>query len=212
VTVLVALLSVASALAARPVDAIASAVAARVGVPVADVEVTGLGLPEDANVDAAWVVDLPAGQRRFTGATTVSLRREDAPVRFSLRPRVVTWHAVPVAERSVRAGEPVSLVTARVASDVLRTEDPVTGGRWVARVGIEAGAPVTTARVRPAPDLADGADVKLIAGTGALRVAAPGRLLSDAWVGAPVSVLNLATRAVLKGTYRGENTVALEGP
>ena len=204
---LVALLSVTSALAARPVDAIASAVAARVGVPVADVEVTGLGLPEDANV-----VDLPAGQRRFTGATTVSLRREDAPVRYSLRPRVVTWHAVPVAERSVRAGEPVSLVTARVASDVLRTEDPVTGGRWVARVGIEAGAPVTTARVRPAPDLADGADVKLIAGSGALRVAAPGRLLSDAWVGAPVSVLNLATRAVLKGTYRGENTVALEGP
>jgi len=210
--VLVALLSVATALAARPADAIAAAVAARAGVPATDVEVTGLGLPEGADVDAVWRVDLPAGQRRFTGTTAVYLQREDGPARFALRPRVVTWHEVPVAERSVRAGEAVALVRARVASDVLRAEEPVDEGRWVARVGIEAGTPVTTARVRAAPDLADGAEVKLLAGSGALRVAAPGRLLGDAWIGAPVSVLNLATRAVLKGTYRGENTVALEGP
>jgi hypothetical protein len=197
--------------AVLPAEAIASAVSARAGVPATDVEVSALGLPATALVDGAWGVELPPGLRKFTGSTPVTLSRPDG-ARFAVRPRIVTFSMVPVAQLSVRAGEPVALAQARVASDVLRSEDPVGEGRWVARVALAAGDPVTVSRVRQAPDLGQGADVKLTAGSGPLVVAAPGRLMADAYVGAPVSVLNLATRAVLKGTYRGNHVVALEGP
>ncbi len=197
--------------AATPADAIASAVASRAGVPVTDVEVRELGLSAEwLAQDADWVVDLPVAQTRFAGATPVVLRQ--GATRFPLRPRVVTYAEIPVAASSVKSGEPVVLATARIASDRLRSEEPVPAGAWVARVAIAAGEPVTTARARRAPDLADGADVKVLAGAGPLRVAAPGKLMEDAYVGAPVSVLNLATRAVLHGTYRGEHVVVLETP
>jgi len=197
--------------AVLPAEAIASVVSARVGVPLADVEVTALGLPAQAVVDGAWGVELPPGLRKFTGSTPVTLLRPDG-ARFAVRPRIVTYAMVPVAQGSVRAGEPIVLTQARTASDVLRSEEPVGEGRWVARVAIAAGDPVTASRVRQAPDLGQGADVQLTAGSGPLVVAAPGRLMADAYVGAPVPVLNLATRAVLKGTYRGNHVVALEGP
>ncbi len=198
------------ALAATPADAIRAAVATRAQVPLADVEVGPLGLlPAVASLDTDWEVRFP-GDTVFRGSTAVQLTGGGRS--YALRPSVVTWREVPVAAESVRAGEPVVLATARVSSDRLKSETPVSVGAWQARVAIAAGEPVTTARVRPLPDLRNGAEVRVLAGAGALQVRAPGKLMEDAFVGAPVAVLNLATKVVQRGTYRGNGTVALETP
>jgi flagella basal body P-ring formation protein FlgA len=207
----------ASALAATPVQAIREAAARHAGVPEVDVDVGMLGLPDAvAQRDATWDVQFPAAGT-FTGATPVLLVADGA--RYQLRPRIVVTRTVPVAAAAARTGERVEIVTARVGSDRIRGEVPVAlptaAGApcaWQARVAIAAGEPVTTARVRPYPDLLQGTDVKLEAGGGRLTVQAPGRLLEDAFVGARVGVLNLATRAVQRGVYHGNGTVALESP
>lgn len=205
---LIALASVA--LAATPTDAVRAAVAARAQVPVADVEVGPLGLlPAVAALDTDWEVRFP-GDAAFRGSTAVQLTGGGRS--YALRPHVITWREVPVAAESVRAGDAVVLTVARVASDRLKSETPVAAGAWQARVALAAGEPVTTARVRPLPDLRNGAEVKVLAGSGGLQVRAPGKLMEDAFVGAPVAVLNLATKAVQRGTYRGDGTVALETP
>lgn len=198
------------ALAATPIDAIRVAVAARAKVPLADVEVGSLGLlPAVAALDTDWDVQFP-GDALFRGSTAVQLRGGGRT--YALRPHVITWREMPVAAESVRAGDAIQLTTARVASDRLRSETPVAPGDWLARVAIGAGEPVTTARVRVLPDLRAGAEVKVLAGVGGLQVRAPGKLMEDAFVGAPVAVLNLATKVVQRGTYRGDGTVALESP
>lgn len=206
-----------SALAATPAVSIRQAAAQQAGVPETDVEVGMLGLPEAvAQRDATWDVLFPVAGS-FTGATPVVLVAEGA--RYQLRPRIVVTRSVPVARAAVRPGERVELVEARVGSDRLRGEVPVPmpsttapTQAWQARVALAAGEPVTTTRVRAYPDLLQGAEVKLEAGAGKLSVRAPGRLLEDAFVGARVGVLNLATRAVQRGVYRGDGTVALESP
>ncbi|MEN9785847.1 MAG: Chaperone for flagella basal body P-ring formation [Pseudomonadota bacterium] len=207
----------ASALAATPSQAVRLAAARQAGVSEDDVEVGMLGLPPaTAERDAAWEVQFPAGGA-FTGATPVLLVSDGA--RFQLRPRIVVTRTVAVAAASARPGERVELVPARVGSDRIRGEVPVplpsgpdAARGWQARVAIAAGEPVTTARVRPYPDRLQGTDVKVVADVGRLSVRAPGRLLEDAFVGAQVGVLNLATRAVQRGVYHGDGIVALESP
>jgi flagella basal body P-ring formation protein FlgA len=204
------LLLTGSASAALPEAVVREVVAARAGVALADVEVGPLGLPASALVDGAWQVSLPSNAV-FTGATTMTL--SNGPARFVVRPRVVVWREVPVAASAVSAGSPVEVGSARVASDVLRGEVPVDPSlAWDATVSFTAGQPVTMNRVRPRADVREGAAVRIEAGVGPLSVSAPGELLSDARVGQRVAVLNLATRAVQDGVYRGENVVALEAP
>ncbi len=208
--VAVAVLLSGAASAALPEVAVRDAIATRAGVPVADVEVGPLGLAAAAAFDAPWIVDIAPGST-FTGATTITLRAGEA--RYSVRPRVVIWREVPVAADAVAPGEPLTLTTARVSSDRLRGETPVDPSRaWDASVSFDAGDPVTVNRARPQADLREGTAVRIEAGIGALSVWAPGELLSDARVGQRVAVLNLATRAVQHGVYRGGTTVALEAP
>jgi flagella basal body P-ring formation protein FlgA len=210
VGVAVAVLLSGVASAALPEVAVRDAVARRVGVPVADVEVGSLGLLPSAAVDAAWIVDF-APSSTFTGSTTLTLRNGD--VRYVVRPRIVIWRDVPVAAEAVAPGQPLTLVTARVSSDRLRGETPVDPVlTWDATVSFAAGDPVTINRARPQPDLREGAAVRIESGAGSLSVSAPGELLSDAQVGQRVAVLNLATRAVQHGVYRGGTIVALEAP
>jgi flagella basal body P-ring formation protein FlgA len=179
-------------------------------VALADVEVGPLRLPASAAVDGPWQVSLPSNAV-FTGATTMTLSNGEA--RFVVRPRVVVWKEVPVAASAVAAGSPVEVGSARVASDVLRGEVPVDPSlAWDATVSFAVGQPVTMNRVRPRADVREGAAVRIEAGIGPLSVSAPGELLSDARVGQRVAVLNLATRAVQDGVYRGGNVVALEAP
>ena len=108
------------ALAATPIDAIRAAVAVRAKVPLADVEVGSLGLlPAVAALDTDWDVQFP-GDALFRGSTAVQLRGGGRT--YALRPHVITWHEMPVAAESVRAGDAIQLTTARVASDRLRSD------------------------------------------------------------------------------------------
>lgn len=210
VALAIALVLTGSASAALPEEVVREAVAARAGVPVVDVEVGPLGLASSAAVDGPWQVSLPSGAV-FTGATSLTL--VNGAARYVVRPRVVVWRTLPVAAAAVSPGAPLEIAYARVASDVLRGETPVDPAlAWDAAVSFAEGQPVTVNRVRPRADVREGTPVRIEAGLGSLSVSAPGELLSDARVGQRVSVLNLATRAVQHGVYRGANIVALEAP
>lgn len=206
------MLSVLAALAwaASPEEAVRLSVASRLGLMVEDVEVTEVGLPASAPLDAEWQVGLPRSGG-LTGSVPVVLEAEGG--RWAVRPRVVAWASVPVAAGPTERGERVRVVMERRRLDTLRGEDPVDPAEeWIARVPFSQGDPVTRGRVRPLPDATEGEGATIVAGVGGLTVTAPGRLLEDGWVGKPVTTLNLATSAVVTGTYGLDGRVHLEEP
>lgn len=193
-----------------PEQAVRQAVAAHESVSVEDVYVGALPVMAGAPVEADWTVDLPEAVG-LCGSVPMVLTAEGR--RHAIRAPITVWHTAPVATAPVTAGQRVPLGSARVSCESLHGETPVDPGRpYEARVAFAAGAPVTTARVRAWPDVEKGAEVRIVAAAGRLTVAAPGELLQDAYTGRPVAVLNLATHAVLTGTYTGNNVVKLAGP
>lgn len=198
------------ALAGDPGLAVREAVADRLGVPLADVELVDLGaagLPTDVE----WRVDLPA-VGPWWGTVPLVVRSPDGVLRYALRSRITVWQELPVAARAVGAGEPVEVTLARLPRERLRGEVPVDpSASWEARVDLGAGTPLTTARVRPRPDREAGSLVTIVAGSERLWVAANGRLGEDAFVGRPVRVANLDTHAVLVGVYQPDGSVRVGG-
>jgi flagella basal body P-ring formation protein FlgA len=192
-----------------PAEALRDAVARQEAVPVADVEVGPLGTLSGAPADAEWSVRLPANE--VCGRVPVVLTTGDH--RYAVTAPITVWRELPVAATAVRSGAAITLTTARVPCTLLRGETPVDPSQsWEADVSIAAGAPVTMARVHTQPDVQKGANVRIEATAGALTVAAPGQLLQDGFSGQKVSVLNLATHAVLVGVYTGNNIVTLAAP
>jgi flagella basal body P-ring formation protein FlgA len=201
-------LSFANALAAGTVqDAVREAVAVREGVPLADVDVSGIGDLPNAPREADWAVTLPASGS-VTGTVRVTVRA--GALRYGILPHVVVWRELPVAAADVAAGAPVAVQMARVSSDLLGGAAVDPSGAWTARVPLEAGEPLTAVNVRATPDIARGTPVRIVSDQGLVSVSAPGKILDDGMVGDRVAVLNLATRAVQSGTYRGDATVSLE--
>lgn len=198
------------ALAGDPELAVREAIAARVGAPLADVELVDLGVSGlPAEVD--WRVDLPA-VGPWWGTVPLVIRSADGARRYAVRARVTVWQELPVAAKPAAAGEPVEVHLARLPRERLRGEAPVDpSARWEARVDLPAGAPVTTLRARPRPDGEEGTLVTIVAGTDRLRVAANGRLGEDAFVGRPVRVANLDTHALLVGVYQPDGSVRVGG-
>ncbi len=195
-------------MAAVPVgDAVRAAVAERSALPVEDVVVTGIGVLPNAPLEADWAVTLPR-TGSLTGDVQVVVRAGTA--RYAIVPHVVVWRSLPVALTPTVAGQRVPVILRRVSSDRLRAETVAPDGAWVARVRLAAGEPLTSANVRPSPDVQRGAPVRIVSAQGHVSVSAPGELLDDAFVGRRVAVLNLATRTVQSGTYRGGSIVALE--
>jgi flagella basal body P-ring formation protein FlgA len=195
--------------ASTPEQAIRDAVAARVGVPVTDVEVQPLGLPEGTG----WAAELPAVGVVW-GVVPVTVRGvlPTGDARYAVRPRIEVFKQLPVATLAVSSGEVVPVTIARVAMDSLRGATPVDATRaWEARVDLPAQTPLTTRSVRLRPDAKAGRTVSIIAGSGPLRVMAPGQLSEDAFVGATVHVVNLATRVVLVGTFTEDGHVDVGG-
>ena len=84
-------------------------------------------------------------------------------------------------------------------------------GPYLAVAPLEAGAPVTIARVRTAPDWKSGSTVTLVAGSGALVIRTAGSLLSDARNGERVRVANPSTGAVVVGVLTADGTVMVQG-
>lgn len=195
--------------AATPELAVREAIAARVGVPVADVEVVGLRLPAGED----WRAEVPSvGQLWGDVPVTVRGVLPTGETRYGVRAHVTVFQELPVATSAVHVGEVVPVTTARVAMDSLRGATPVDpAGRWEARSDLAALTPLTTRCVRPRPDAKEGANVAIVAGRGPLRVVAPGQLSEDAFVGADVHVINLATRTVLVGRFTEDGQVAVGG-
>lgn len=193
-----------------PADAVREAVAKHESVPVADVEVGGLGALQGAPEDADWAVRLPEA-RGLCGSVPVVLSTPGH--RYAVRALVTVWLDLAVSETAVTPGERVRLTSSREPCTVLHGETPVDPSlAWEAAVSLAAGSPVTTGRVRTWPDVRKGAGVRIEAGSGGLIIAADGQLLQDGFVGAKVAVLNLATRAVLSGTYSSDGVVRVPGP
>lgn len=190
-------------------DAVRDTVAAHLEVAPEDVEVQGLGALANLDPDVECGVQLPR-VGPVEGIVQVVLYCGEA--RYSTRAVVSVWRTVPVAAWSVEAGDRVEYTMERVAGHRLRGENPVEPtGAFRARVDLNAGDPLTTARSSPWPDAPRGAEVLLVASSaGGLVVTANGQLLQDGWVDQPVGVLNLATRAVLQGTFRSDGTVVVE--
>jgi flagella basal body P-ring formation protein FlgA len=208
---LLCLLSLSAlASAAGTADPIRAAVAAQLGVDEADVEVRSVGTVAGLPDGDTCAVQLPR-VGAVTGLVPVTLHCGAG--RWQTHAYVEVWRSVPVAVADTRAGERVEVRTERVSSYRLHGEEPVADvGTWTARVDLEAGAPLTTTRVRPAPDLERGSPVRLVAGGNGLRITADGELLQEGWHGRPVSVLNLSTRTVLEGVYAGDSVVTLGTP
>lgn len=179
----------------------------RLGDSAVDVELLSLALgrPLACPAGAAIAVHTAPGED-FLGLVPVDLlgRAPDGTVCERLRTtaRFRVWVDAPVAVEARAPGAPVGPVSrARVdrASIIGR---PVTdAASRVARVPLEPGTPLTDQTTRPAPLAAEGATVTLVAGTGPLTISATGRLLEDALPGQPVRVANLATGAVVQGTF-----------
>lgn len=198
------------ALPMGPEASIRATVAAHLQLDEADVQVRALGSLAGVAPDQNCGVQLPR-TGPVDGIVPVVLFCGDG--RWSTRAVIETWRHVPVAAADAGPGEIVDYRVERVSSERLRGEEPVgVEGTWTARVGLRAGEPLTTARVRQAPDLARGERVRILAGADGLVVAAEGEALRDAFVDEPVSVLNFSTRAVVQGTYRGDGLVTLDAP
>jgi flagella basal body P-ring formation protein FlgA len=216
---LIPLLLLAGAFAPAPAQAkeaalaIREAVAARLELPVADVEVGALGWVEGTPSDRDWRVELP-GYGNLTGRVglTLSAEAEGRPVRHRISPDVQVWRRIPVAAKTTRPGQVVEFRIERVRSDALRGETPVDASRaWEASTTLSVGQPITTSRVHPVPDAREGAAVQILVERGAVRISAPGELMDDAFVGEPVHVTNLSTRGVLTGILTAEGTVLIGG-
>lgn len=204
------MMGLALLVAFTPADAVREAVAKHESVPAEDVQIDGLGALQGAPDDADWVVRLPEA-RGLCGSIPVILSTPGH--RYAVRAVVTVWLDLAVSETAVSPGERVRVTSSREPCTVLHGETPVDPGlAWEAGVSLAAGSPVTTARVRTWPDVRKGAGVKIEAGVGGLTVTADGQLLQDAFVGKKVAVLNLATRAVLSGTYLSDGVVRVEGP
>ncbi|MBM4364643.1 MAG: flagella basal body P-ring formation protein FlgA [Deltaproteobacteria bacterium] len=189
--------------AVEPSVAIGAAVAERLGIGAADVEVGKVDISGPGDLD--WTVELPRyGTVTGRVPVTLSASSEGHPVRFRVTVPVDAWLSVPVAQSDTLPGHDLVLGTARVRATILGAEKPVDPAlQWEASTTLARGQPVTTLRARLAPSAREGASVTLMATRGAVTIRAPGRLEGDAFEGQPVAVTNLATKTMQSGTYRG---------
>jgi len=166
-----------------------------------EVEVHWLGLDEPVEGELFWegAPCRPSPELRLT---------VDGSTRYTLRPRLTVWVVAPVAAGSTEADQPVDTELGLVPIE--RIHGRPVHGRWLARVALEAGDPVTDAVVAPLPDVRKGASVDLQVQRGTLQITAPGRLLEDARLGERVRVVNEATRVTLRGVLVASDTVEIQ--
>lgn len=199
--------------AATPEAAIRAAVATRLGIPEADVEVRALSLPADLPADGAFRVSLP-GYAIQGGRIPVSLELRTAAgvSSWKLRPDLELYGPLPVAASAVEAGQVVPVTVERLPLDVLRGGEPVDATTpWEARVDLHRGEPLTRSVVRLVPDLREGAIVPVVVRRGDLEVRCDAELQVDARYGDSVPVFNLVTRARLAGVLQTDGSVLLGG-
>ena len=173
-----------------------------------EVEVHWVGIDptrvsEDA--DLAWFGD-PCRSRPELRLEVVDEGHLEA--RFTVRPSLTTWVAVPVAQRAASKGDRVASTPGRARIQDVRGT-PRSSGTWIARVKLAVGDPITDAVTMAPLDGATGDAVRLAVRSGDLSIHAPGRLLSDARIGESVRVVNDATHATLRGVLVAPGVVEI---
>lgn len=188
-------------------EAVRTHARAALGTSAVDVELLSLGLgrPLACPAGAAITVHTAPGED-FLGLVPVQLVGHTAEgavcERLRTTARFRVWIEAPVALEARAPGASVGPVArARVDLASMIGRPVVDPEARVARVSLAPGTPLTDQTTRPAPLAAEGATVTLVAGTGPLTISATGRLLEDALPGQPVRVANLATGAVVQGTF-----------
>ncbi len=184
-----------------------SHVASRLDVDADDVELLQLGVEElpPCAGSARTVVDSAPGER-FHGHADLRVTLYDAKricAKLRLRSRLRVWVQVPVSSTDCEPGAELRWELGRAQLEQLQgsAADPqsLEGRQWLTRTSLRAGEPFSEVDIRPRPDSAAGAQVSLLAGSGALLIEAPGRLVADAQLGDRVRVANLATKVVVDG-------------
>jgi len=188
-------------------------VAARLDIDTSQVEVPWLGLAEPLACEATdtlYVTSRPGEQFRGHGDVRVEALSSDGTVctRFRIKPKITAWVEVPVAAVAAGAGSQPKLVMGRVRWDRVNGApvDIETGPLELLKA-VQAGEPITNLVVRAQPAARSGAVVEIVAGRGALKVTAGGRLMGDGYLGQPVRVANLATGSVVTGVLVAPNEV-----
>jgi flagella basal body P-ring formation protein FlgA len=155
----------------------------------------------------------PATQR-FSGI--VQLRSGmDVLTQMPVSGRVITHLEVPVLTHAIRRGE---LITARdirwqtieltaANQNVLHDAASVIG--MTPRTSLRAGAPLRAADLMQPAAIKRGALVTMIYQSGRLQLTTRGRALSDAAVGEPVRVSNLASSRTIEGIALSDGTVRI---
>ena len=203
----------APAEAATPTEAIRAAVAERLSMSVADVEVFDVELPAGAPANADYNVRLPSyGLQSGRQPLELEVIAGAGAGSWRVRPMVRLYGLVPVAEVAVAAGAPIPFRLERMALDTLRGASPVNPSLpWEARVSISAGRPVTPSLARLVPDVREGEVVPVVVRRGPLEVRCEARVEADARFGDAVPVLNLTTHTRLAGILQPDRTVLLGG-
>lgn len=206
----VGVLAAKPALAVPLEDAIRAAVAERLAADPGDVVISEVSADPAVPDDAAWTIRLP--DYRF-GNGHVAVQAEAGAHRLRLNPKVTLYGLLPVVDAEIPQGAVVTYTLERRPLADLRGGAPIDPAlTWDATVPLHRGRVLTSGIVRRHPDLREGTEVQLVAIRGGLVVTAPGQLLDDALLGTPVSVLNLATKAELRGTLREDGRIHLGGP
>ena len=200
----------------RVSSALLSAVSAQFTDQETQLEILHLGLNPASRCGSSAKVHIQFGKREdFQGSINAVAEAFDQSGRcgrWRFRPKVAIWTKLPVATKSVQAGEQVSIGFAKHRYDSLQgsflrdTSQP-----WVARRRIAAGQPLTVDMLRPKPTNLEGDQVVLIVKNGSITIKTRGRLMSDAMIGEKVRVFTAATSNVIEGTLTHKGRVLLGG-
>ena len=198
------------AYAGTPAEAVQAAIAEKLGVPAADVSVLKVGLAAVPG-DCTWTVELPSDQLWGTVSMELQAELSDKSIRtYRTWAKVYVWAEVPVAAEDVPTGEKIPVRMERQQLDLLYGARPVDPEKsWRANVALSEGEMLTSLRVRPWPDAEKDSPVQIRVQRGSLVIQAPGQVAEDVWVGKPVEVTNLLTKAELTGIYTADGNVLI---
>jgi flagella basal body P-ring formation protein FlgA len=203
-----AMLSVALAVTPNQIEESLIAYAlAECGAEAVDVLWSGIGheLAGGPDVELKWTGDPCRGrpELRLWLVEHQALQR-----RLPVRPGLAVWVRTPVAPERVLPGEDFETQSGLVRVQEIRGR-PVEAGTWRSRVTLDPGQAVTTALVKPVPDVESGAEITLTVIHGNLRVHTLGRLTEAGYIGESVHVVNVASHVATRGLLVSPDTVLI---
>ncbi len=172
-----------------------------------DVHRTGVApLAVRAAVSATWEGNPCSPRPRLR----LSVRDAQGESRTMLvQPEQTVWVRGFEAPAAVETGEEFTGRASRVQLDPRHGAPVAEAGPWEALVPLQTGRPLTERVVVAIPAAHRGDEVRVVVSRGAVRLAVPGRLLTDAQKGELVRVRHEASERVLTGRLLDPTTVEI---